>query len=251
MIFINRKHRRSVLFKILLIAILGSVSMAFIQVSNAPSNDFGEMKLIEDGTGMKVEFHPTNKVNCKRIVLTQTAQIVFNNGAEVILKPGDVTPVLKYRDKSTLSNGTFVDHAATSQDPEINGQDRDARSGGEAGGGALEDLGTPGNRDGVGPTTPSSTHDYPQCGDSFYPAGKTTYALKIEVCASCAEGDDVGVVYGCATWEYTRTKGTNDADSNSTSDATLDPPSDDFKAAVDLFEENHFNEEGERFCPET
>lgn len=247
-IFINKKNSRSVLSKIILIIAIVSFGMAFFQVSNNPSNDFGEMKLIEDGRGMKMEFHPTNRVNCKRIVLTQTAQITFKNGADVNPKPSDIVSYWDYRDDDALSNGTFVDHASTSEDPEINGEDRDARTGREAG--SLEDLGTAGKRDDTG-TTPSTTFDYPWLSSGTFPAGKTRVVLKIEVCASCAEGADVGTVYGCATWEYTQTNaGPTTGDSNSTSDATLDPPSSDFTQAVDLFEENHLNEDGERHCPD-
>ncbi len=246
MIFTNRTYRTAL--KILVTVAIVVFGMAFLQVSNTPSNDFGEMRLIEDGRGMKVEFHPTNRVNCKRIVLTQTAQVIFKNGGDVTPAPGDIVSYWDYRNKSALDNGTFVDHAATSQDPEINGQDRDERTGNEAG--SLEDLGDPGKRDATG-TTPSTTFDYPWLGSGTFPTGKTRVVMKIEVCASCAEGNDVGTVYGCATWEYTQTNaGPSTGDSNSTSDATLDPPSSDFKAAVDLFEENHINEDGERYCPD-
>lgn len=237
--------RRSLWWAVAFLVLLPASAAA----NNTPSNEFGTITFTPDGRGMKMSFTPTARVKCDKIVLTQTAQCVFSNGGDMPMKPGDIWAGWKYRDKNTLANGTFVDHAATSEDPQINGDDRDGRRVNEGGPGTKEDIGTAGKNNASG-SADSTTEDYPSMPDSFYPPGKSNYTLKIEICASCVAGADAGTVYGCATFEYRRAKGGGRGSCTSTSDADLDPPSTSFEQAVDLFEENHIGDDGNRMCPD-
>jgi hypothetical protein len=223
-------------------------------LSNTPSNEYGRLKMTPTRTGigtphervgMKFEFEPTDKVNCDKIVFAQTVKIFFidDDSKETVSKPGDIYESWKYRDKYTLEDGTFIDPIATEKDPYVNGDDRteDGRP--------KEDHGDQGRRNSEGSSS-ATWKDSPLMPADYFPADKNKVRMEFEICAMCAGGEQAGTVYGCATWEYTQTKGQQDGSSSSTTGDNLNDPSSIWRYALDLAEHYKINEEGERQCAE-
>lgn len=199
-------------------------------------NAFGTFRLVTESNGepnrFDIDFF-ADRARCEKVLFIQTAKLTFKNGGAMVMKPGDAYKIWKYRDKNTISDGTFVDQVATSADPYTNGDDDP------------EDYGTPG----LGIQSDARWHDTPTTG-GFWPVGKTSTVWEFEICATCAAGDQAGVTYGCVTWKLEETKGKDPGTATVTSGDKVKPPSASFRRAVDLFEENHINERHERYCPE-
>ncbi len=213
------------------------------------TNDYGTLTLTPDGSGMRFNFDPRPTIDCDKIVFVQTYRIVYSNGGDVAMKSGDIWEGWRYRDKNTLDDGTVIDGVATCEDPYVNGDDRDSRTPAEGGPGPKEDRGEQGRRNATG-AGDARWDDYPFLPDGLFPAGKTKVRIEFEICAMCAEGGQAGTVYGCTTWVYERTKGGGEGTSRHTGNGDLKPPSGKLKDALDKWEENHINEEGNRHCPD-
>ena len=244
--FIQSKPRLTGLLAVALLAMLAS-AVSFL-VDTTYSNNFGMLTMSTDRRGMKFKFEPTARVNCDKIVFSQTSRVVFSNGGDIVVAFATISPALAFRDDDTLDDGTHIDHVSTTEDPYNNGDDRDDRQGSP---GVKEDRGTPGKRNAT-ENSPSEWTDYPYFPDGVFPAGKTNGRAEFEICAMCAEGAQAGTIYGCAKWEYSRTKGAANRGSSRATTAGVDlkPPSSKWQQAMALYEENHINEDGERFCPE-
>jgi hypothetical protein len=216
--------------------------------SNTPSNEYGTLTMTPVGSGMRFRFDPTDNVMCDKIVFSQTVRLVFLNGGDTPYKSGDIWDFWRYHDDDTLENGTFIDHVSTTEDPYNNGDDRDGRHPSAGGPGVKEDRGIQGKRNPSG-TTAATWSDGPRLSARIFPEGKGTVRIEFEICVMCAAGNQAGTVYGCATWTYTQPRNGRGSSTSTTGDS-LQPPSSTWQLAMDLYEENHINERGERYCPE-
>lgn len=206
--------------------------------STTLSNDFGELTVETNGNTIELEFEPSAEVDCDKIVFAQTLHLVFldADGNEMEFQPGDYFDGWKYRDDDAGSDGTHIDHLSTEADPYYNGDD------------VPEDSGTQGHNNESGSQN-ATMSDSPST-NGHWPPGKTKARWEFETCVMCAAGDQAGTVYGCITWELNEMQGMEPGTVNVTSGADLQSPSTGWQEAMDRFDENHINEDGDRYCPD-
>jgi hypothetical protein len=172
---------------------------------------------------------------CEEIAFIQVMEILVDGTS---VKPGEYYKDWDYRDGTALDNNKHVDRLKGRSTPYYGGN----------GGGTGHS--TPGAADGTSKN--ATMDDTPRATDPWFAPGgvdgekgkdfdATTITYNFETCAFCVKGEDVGKFFECVTWTYTRTKDDvkNGKPGKSTVTGYTDGPSDDFKKAVDKWDDAH------------
>lgn len=144
------------------------------------------------GNRIDIVFDPDKSckiTKCDKIVNVQVIQMLVDGKP---IKPGDYYDGFKYRDKTALANGSYVDHLKTETTPDYQQGVGDGKKNGSSGKATMND-------------TPSDSRNNLFYDATKNPTGWKEVVYKFETFAYCMKGPDCGKWYEGVTWEYKKT----------------------------------------------